>query len=226
MQEAARSGNLEALNYLFVHRLIKRELKILGSGVASGKIAVVEWLHTHGISSNINLLHVAAEKADLEMVQWVHLKCPMQSSSCDLMTQAAQKRVDMVKWFHENRSDEVTTEAMDRAAAGGHLDIVKFLHENRSEGFSTRAMSSAAFHGHLEVVKVLDDNVSERNVSGAMAEAIAQGHGKILRWLHEANLGKCSLERSLNVAYYSEVSRDIVAYLAKYCDPKYDSYDV
>ncbi|TYZ68360.1 hypothetical protein PybrP1_005387 [[Pythium] brassicae (nom. inval.)] len=99
--------------------------------VVSGNLAMIKWLRTHQLAGDRTpWLEDAASAGHLDIVKWIHVNMP---------------------------EDTSTKEAMNGAASGGHLEVVKWLHENRSEGSSKRAMTGAATNAHLEVVDWLHE---------------------------------------------------------------------
>ncbi|KAG9402680.1 hypothetical protein AC1031_007289 [Aphanomyces cochlioides] len=180
--------------------------------VASGRVVVLDFLHTNGVldESNVHLnnlaaalgqqlvmvfldehdypsydklaLDRAAERGHLSVVQYLLTK--QCPSSCSLNLAAKYGHEDVVRLLHEAHAP-CTTFAMDWAAKDGHLNIVKFLHTNRSEGCTCQAMSWAAANGHLDVVSFLHNNRSEGCTRQAVVKAAENGHMSVVKFLVE-----------------------------------------
>ncbi|KAF1318110.1 Myosin light chain kinase-related, partial [Globisporangium splendens] len=131
-------------------------------------------------------MRMAADKGDLQTVQWLSAYRPQMKVSTRVMDSAAfSGHLEMIQWLHANRSEGCSTHAMDSAAACGHLEIVQWLHANRKEGCTTAAMDSAAAGGHLKVLQWFAANRREGCSSVAVSFALFNGHLDVVQWLEE-----------------------------------------
>ncbi|KAF1332576.1 hypothetical protein FI667_g3647, partial [Globisporangium splendens] len=195
VERALAMGDLDILDWL--HTAFPGECSLVDptrcdQQVALGKIDHARWLHDHGYEFTKAAMDRAAERGDLETVDFLHEHRNEGCTSAAFSSAARNGHLDLVKYLHVNYSSMCTTEAMDSAAAGGYLEIVRFLHDHRNEGCTTDAMGQAAANGHMHVVRFLHGYRKEGCTSKAMGDAAAHGHLNVVVFLHENRHEGCT----------------------------------
>ncbi|RLN91323.1 hypothetical protein BBJ28_00011679 [Nothophytophthora sp. Chile5] len=196
MNEAARSGFLDAVQCLHAHSDTTCTTDAMDWAAECGHLDVVQWLHENrreGCTSAA--MHLAAANGHMDVVKWLHSHRSEGCQEATLGRAAECGRLAMVQWLHDNRHETFSCRgAMDIAAAQGYLDVVKWLHENRSASCTVKAMNGAAGNGHVEVVEWLHENRNEGCTRSAMDRAAVNGYLEVAQWLHENRHEGCSVE--------------------------------
>ncbi|GAB9470933.1 hypothetical protein Gpo141_00008160 [Globisporangium polare] len=202
---AVRGGHLDAVRWFINKHYADREpllYRSLIDAIRYGHTEVAKFLMAHSDSSHegvSNGILLAAQRGDLELVQWLFSQSTEAGVSFDcratkLMDCAAGGgHLHVVQWVHEHHRKECTEAAMNLAAGNGSLDVVQWLHVNRIEGCTVDAMNSAAMNGHFDIVQWLHANRSEGCTEWAMDAAAKNGHLDIVKWLHDDRKEGCSV---------------------------------
>lgn len=159
-----------------------------------GHLAVVQYLHEHvAATRSPNGMDYAARYGHFDVVLYLHHAHAACTTRC-MDSAASQGRLDVVELLHNERTEGCTVGAMDRAARYGHLDIVRFLHSHRTEGCTTRALDSAAEYGHFDVVRFLLDHRHENGTTQAGFWAAYNSKHRVLKLLLDRAPHLCSDE--------------------------------
>lgn len=226
LDAAAKSGNLEVLEYLQEVDERMAEDGSTGSrptdthdamdGAAAGNhLAIIAWLSTHRSGgSTTAAMDGAATNGHLEMVQWLHEHRTEGCTTAAMDGAARNDHLDVVKWLHEHRNEGCTSAAMDGAAGSGGFEVVQWLHHNRTEGCSTEAMNNAAGAGLLKIVQWLDCYRYEGCTTRAMDAAASGGHFEVLLFLRSKRTEGCSRDAAFEAQRKKHI--DVLAWLQEH----------
>lgn len=187
MHMAVEFNRLDVAKWLQDHTLPPPEdLLLLDEAARHGDLEMMEWLHNErGEQVSYDGIMRAVNNGFLPAVQWLCATFNYFDPRDLCMDKAAGKgHLEMVKWLHSQEA-WCTNQAMNRAARNGHLEVVVWLHNNRSEGCSSDAMDYAASNGHFDVVKWLSENRSEGCTEFAIDNAAKNGHKYVVQWLYQ-----------------------------------------
>jgi|GEM_PF-2388217 len=181
MSYAASTGNLEMLNWLK-----QQGAHIDGvtyySAIQNGHFHVVTWAEPlFRFKGNIVQLGAAAERGNLDILQWAHKKgCYLHAEFIHRAARGGHQSV--IDWLVENGCNKNLTDTLVCAAAarGGNLDILKWA---RAQGYvwDSRTCLEAARAGSIPVLEWARSEGCPWNARIALIAA-AKGHLETLIW--------------------------------------------
>ncbi|ETK73611.1 hypothetical protein L915_19482 [Phytophthora nicotianae] len=205
LQNAAKNGHIDVLEYLFQLGWADTDASTLIDAARGGRLECVKWLLENAPpydedNSTSSAVVAAAEKGHLAILQFFHDMDTATSNGPKrrrveqsiewwieadkaMDKAAANGQLEVLKWIHSHRYDGCSESAMEDAARNGHLETLKWLHTNTTAGCTASAMDYAAFKGHLNVCKWLHVNRSEGCTEDAVRYAIGNGHLRVAFWL-------------------------------------------
>lgn len=239
IKEAAAGGNMDIVQYLYNHRLLKSKCKVVREAAEKGQLQLVKWLHKQDPNCAMDALNYAAHGGHLNVVRWIHRQIRKKKNAMlddisreggrvwrhhhnclDSIDEAAESgSLEIVAWLHKNRRSECSMDAMSRAGCMGNLEIVQFLHDNRDEGCYMNTLEKCAEYGHFNVLKFLLENEYWLDVEPETMELIAaSGEFEIVKWVHE-NRSENFTARAVDGAAQNG-SLDIVQFLLTNRSPR------
>jgi hypothetical protein len=177
-------------------------------------------LHWESIESYVSLMDFAAELGHLEILKYLHLRCPqVLLDGCTphaLNMASLDGHLEIVKYIQthnlikdfdvdgSNPGAAATAgcwSAMDHACKNNHFDIAQYLHTHRLEGCSEQAFNRAASEGHLRILIWLFEHYPSRcqetsQREKCFEEALMGGdHLEVCKWMWEV-LGERGSKRA------------------------------
>ncbi|KAF1323947.1 hypothetical protein FI667_g10226, partial [Globisporangium splendens] len=164
-----------------------------------GHLDVVQFLHDHRREGcTANAMDGAAAHGHLGIVQFLHHN-RTEGCTTRAMDDAAQNgHLDVVTFLHTHRTEGCTERAMDSAAMNHHDAVTKFLGQNRDEGCSSVMLLKVAKDGNVETVRALCEYSTRGCLVEAKRVAKAWRHTAVVAlldgYISERVRGSCSLE--------------------------------
>lgn len=166
---AARSGHLEAVQFLHAEQGLPLTTELFSHAVESGSMPTVQWLLQAGCPMGPKAYRCAAEAGDVAMVLWQAQEagCPWNagtvSSVVDHWPRGAEgsaRLLPTVRALVEAGCppDGVQGQgpaALDVALCHGHLPLARYLHEECGVGFGPETLAAAAGGGCEPVLEWL-----------------------------------------------------------------------
>lgn len=195
--KAAEHGQMELLQWALNENFCidKTDKRVCLYAIGSGNLDAFYWAKDNGFLWHMNNLsqcqeaaHIAAEKGQLEILQWLHeLGCDFSSER--FCTAAAKSgHLDVVRWLPSVGCDwKDSTFAW--AVKGDHVKVVKYMIDN---GFKMAdwTIDGAAQWGSMDTLQLLHSmNFKFNNNDDVISNAAFGGHLNIIRWA--LNLGVC-----------------------------------
>jgi hypothetical protein len=230
MDDAARCGAFEALQYLHENRSEGCTTSALNSACCKGYIEVVKFLlEVHGEVPTLEAGRFAIRHGQLEIVQYLHQRGLLVPSEASLSDAVDWGDIRVVKFLFENYEYVIQgQQGLDCAAMRCDLEMVKFFHEDRGEAVSALSVFLVARRGNLEMLKYLIERRSTAVAAAGSSEgavedelvtketmdyASAEGHLEVVKYLHEV-VGSGCMNYAVEAAIKSG-NKELVTYLVE-----------
>jgi len=181
-EQAAMTGSLVVLQ-----RMKELDFPIIHhetgqSAAKSGRLEVVQWLHSNGLQPDASMGAAAARSGHLEMLTWMHMKgCPL--NDLTFVYAAYGGDFDVLKWLHEKECP-LHGDVCDMVAFGGNLEALQWALDQGCE-WDASTCAYAAESGHLNILQWAREKGCEWGASTCFAAA-QNGYLDVLKWAHEA----------------------------------------
>ncbi len=228
---AASIGHVELLKYLVTKPGNELSSIVMQSAARSGRIEAMEWLRAQipPCPWHIHTSSAAAQSGNMCALQWlIDQGCPVDELTT--MMCAGGGHLDFLKYLHDPPMNiPIPSNSVSHAARGGHLHVLRYLVEScgcvadndtvqcglaasarslpclqylRAHNYRWNANTckNASIAGALELLKWACDNGCQFDVVECMLAAAQGGQLSIVAFLHE----------TLHVPFPSNI-RDIVA---------------
>ena len=180
---AARTGNLESLQYLHAHLSPARTWKANTCEMAArfGHLECLRYLHEHGCPWNACTSCAASAGGHLDCLQYtIENNCPTTIDTCKMAAFSGQLACLMLARENGCPWDKSVCTA---AAQHGHLDCLEYAH-TRGCPWDQRTCSWAAAKGHLECLGYAHENGCPWD-RVTVLHATKNGHIDCVRYAHE-----------------------------------------
>jgi hypothetical protein len=155
LYSAASAGVLAVVKWL-----IERGLPLTGGvsgAVHQGHLRILEHLHSAGCELSETHCREAAERSNLQLLQWLRARnCPWDSDAVGCAAAAAGSK-DILLWLQQQQGAVLTERTMCRAAGAGKAALVHWLHANGCP-WSEDVLCYAAVGAHADLFKWLHLN--------------------------------------------------------------------
>ncbi|OQR91601.1 hypothetical protein ACHHYP_04532 [Achlya hypogyna] len=185
-------GRLDALTYIVTHLPAMISSQAIEYAAMFGRLDILKVLCNSPYAMEIPTAAMlgAASHGHLEIIQFLHQRCPEGFTTRVFDAAARNNHMDIVLFLHSMQRGGFSINAMDRAAHRGHMEMVRFLHEHGTDGCTKRAMDWAAAGGHLAMVQYLHEKRTEGYTHRALYWAAREGHIDVLNYLLQLDTDK------------------------------------
>ena len=180
---AAKSGNLEWLQYIYERNPTLLTPDIYDEAAGSGNVQILEWLSDNHIIGTQRACMNAAANGHLHCLEFAHVddRCPWEISTCESAAKGGHLNCLI---FLRSSDDRCPWDANTCAAAalGGHIECLKFLRSGDDPcPWSAQTCTNAAYGGHIECLKFArsgddlcpwDENTCEHAAMGGHIECL------------------------------------------------------
>ncbi|KAG7387154.1 hypothetical protein PHYPSEUDO_014674 [Phytophthora pseudosyringae] len=171
VEEAARCGRMEILQYLLEYGRCERE---------GGEKNVIFW----GGDDMVN----AIKEGHGDVARWLYDNTPDARRNLNNVMKFAVRQGDrsLIQWLLDvvyQADTLLPPPSMNDAAAGGHMEVLQWIYEQGYGGRSDHALQGAATNGRLGMVKWLVDNGITKGAREAVQGACDGGHLNVVQWL-------------------------------------------
>lgn len=196
MDNAARKGSLEIVQWLHTHRTEGCTTGAMDGAAMNGHLHVLQWLHRNRQEGcTASALHCAAVNGHANVVQWLNESVPVGDRRRAFASAVRWGHLDVVKILAKDCCVSAGlgvarefTALRQRTEAEMRVPTSSLQQNERSQRILARpAEEIAVWYGHLRVLQFLFSNgfVSENGRSRVemAATATARGHAHVAKWL-------------------------------------------
>lgn len=171
------------------------------------KTEVFKFLLDHGINYFWNIMNIAAENGDLEIVALLFDKYP-KSAEYFMSTAVRDGHMNIVKYMI-NKGARNFNKAMYLAISGNQKEIVEFMISLGADNFNI-GLCKAAFYGQLEMCQLMIDHGANK-LNKAMRLAVEEDYPQIVEFL--LKMGATNRRACISLAFNNNCAK--LAFLIK-----------
>jgi len=211
---AAEKDNLKVLKWLR-----SRDVQwswTYSSAAKGGSLEMLKWLNAEGLSVSDKELSLAAERGDMEIMQyllpenWFDPDRTDYDSSANVCAGAAfGGSLQMAQWLHEQGAEYESDVISSAAAQKGDMAMLKWL-ETQDCDFTRQTFEAAALSGSVEVLEWLKKKGCRWNEDMMCETAAQEGHLDALKWLRNEG---CPVNESTFVHAVLSNNVDVLKFL-------------
>lgn len=203
---AAQQGDIEILEFLDKHKLLKRNISLLFATVGKSQIETFQWfVNTVNAPMTKQVLHLAAALGDIANFQFI-LKSRKITTDC-VNIAAFKRHFDMVKWMYAMGT---SLKARTFGAVASHCDfeMMQWMYEKKCP-MNAQVFANVALSGRLDVMQWL----LEKNCpwdSRVYHNAIKNNHLQAVLFAYENG---CPFDESISEFAAERKCYDILKFL-------------
>lgn len=179
--EAVKHEQFSILKWARENRLIHldQSMKLGPIAAEKGNLEMLQWIIQHEIIYRwTDIAHNAAKNGHLHILQWIP-EVRRYFKAKDYRAIAFRGHLHILQWF----GNFIDSQILCGAAGGGHLHIIQWAIEQNIPRNDPMICANAAKHGHLSTLQWLIAHDFPFDI-WSYACAAENGHLDIIRWIH------------------------------------------